>query len=175
MVTADLLKWYSFYLWQKQAKKVVSSGSFLGSGASVPMLSSETAVTRRALPSRWAPLSCLLYLLFSFFWHPTLCFSLPTDNEIISVGFTPVSLSGQQIVNVRHAMAINRKSPSTRESKRENNLKDIIKKTWKKGRRMTECSRPSFLRREWDREAVLGNVSIFVPSGQQPNDWNLCL
>lgn len=102
-----IFKWhFFFYICDKQVKKAVSSGSFLALDESVPMSSSETAVTKRALPSRWVPLSRPLYLFISIRFFP-LFFSLFGAIPLILYAFLylltttltsvpPVSLSDRE-------------------------------------------------------------------------------
>ena len=71
--------------------------------------------------------SSILFLFVSRFLSrslslDSLCFSLPTDNDTMSVRFPPVSLSDQEIVKLRHATVINTKSPPTRDSKRKDKI-----------------------------------------------------
>jgi hypothetical protein len=64
--------------------------------------------------------SSILFLFVSLSLSlDSLCFSLPTDNDTMSVRFPPVSLSDREIVKLRHATVINTKSPPTRDSKRK--------------------------------------------------------
>lgn len=167
--------YFSIWWWQK-VKKAVSNGSFLGSVANVPTSSSVTAVTKRALPNRWAPILRLIFsfLFFHFFFFSVLNFCvtvsvllsfldslcsflyLYTDNDTMCLSRfppayrCPIEKSSNSVT--RRSLTRNHHQQGTL-AKRKDKNKNIKSRLEEEEdeRHIVECSRPSFLKKKKKR------------------------